>query len=333
MLALICLSCMSLVWAHSFLFVNRTPVRLGTIPWPGYDLLHIAQQQGYFKQYGLDIELIQMSSLSDLRKAYERGFIDGYTGTMAEVLEADIYGKRKSVITLITDYSNGGDILLAQPRYRKLSELKNGKIGIEWSGLGTFMLTQALKHENLAAKDFDIQRMNQDALEEGMINNKLDAIVTYEPYATRIITHIDARNLYNSSYIPEKILSLVAFSPDVLKKHKNIMPAMFKAWDKAYTYFHEHPGEALESIAKLDMCSVEQAELLTDTLHILSSAEQRTILTDAKTHDILREYADLIISPDDQGKIRNIEEYFAPEFITTHTTSHADYVPKEPAKP
>ena len=62
--------------------------RLGIIPWPGYEFLYLAQGKGFYHDEGLEVRIVEFDSLSDARRAYERGQIDALGTTVIEVLQA-----------------------------------------------------------------------------------------------------------------------------------------------------------------------------------------------------------------------------------------------------
>ena len=70
---------------------KRNTIAIGITQWPGFEYLFIAQKQGFFKQAGLNIELVELDSLAEVRRAFERGKVDGMAATLVEVLEAYKY--------------------------------------------------------------------------------------------------------------------------------------------------------------------------------------------------------------------------------------------------
>ena len=63
-----------------------TTLRVGINPWPGYEFLYLAQEKGFYRDAGLDVRLVEFSSLADTRRAYERGQINAIGTTVIEVL-------------------------------------------------------------------------------------------------------------------------------------------------------------------------------------------------------------------------------------------------------
>jgi len=99
------------------------PLRVALNPWPGYAFLFLAQEKGYFADEGVNVELVELSSLSDVRKAFERGQVDGMASSLVEVLEVSKNSNRQAVVSLMADYSNGADVILAGKRFADVVSL------------------------------------------------------------------------------------------------------------------------------------------------------------------------------------------------------------------
>jgi Integrase core domain/NMT1-like family len=91
---------------------KSTSLRVGINPWPGYEFLYLAQEKGVYREEGLEVRLVEFSSLSDARRAYERGQINAIAATVIEVLQARDNSSRSPQIVQVTDYSNGADVIL-----------------------------------------------------------------------------------------------------------------------------------------------------------------------------------------------------------------------------
>ena len=61
------------------------PLRVGINPWPGYGPLFLAADKGFFAEEGIDVELVELTSLADVRRAFERGQIDGMTSSWCAI--------------------------------------------------------------------------------------------------------------------------------------------------------------------------------------------------------------------------------------------------------
>jgi len=90
------------------------PIRIGINAWPDYEFLFMAEELGICEQERLSIKLIEISSLSDARRAYDRKQIDGMACTMIELLSARNRSFRQPILTLLADFSDGADVIITE---------------------------------------------------------------------------------------------------------------------------------------------------------------------------------------------------------------------------
>lgn len=160
---------------------HRPALRIATNPWPGYEFLHLAQMLGYYEEYGVQVKLLELASLNDARVSFERGQADGFTGTLIEVLMARQFSSRQPRIVLVTDYSNGGDLLIAKASIADLDGLREKRVGVEPGTLNLYLLQRALETQGMKLSDVQLVGMNQEAMAPAMAADELDAAVTYPP--------------------------------------------------------------------------------------------------------------------------------------------------------
>lgn len=122
----------------------KPPLRIAINPWPGYEFLYLAEQQQLFKAQGVEVQILQFDSLNDARRAYERGQADGFGGTLVEVLMAREQSPRHPQVVHVSDYSNGGDLLIARPGIDSVQQLVGRRVAVEPGTLNTLVLSRAL---------------------------------------------------------------------------------------------------------------------------------------------------------------------------------------------
>ncbi|MEY4582651.1 MAG: hypothetical protein RL701_7354 [Pseudomonadota bacterium] len=85
----------------------QPPLRIGINPWPGYELLFLAQEKSYFRDAEVDVRLVEFNSPIDERYAYERGQLDAWAATLVEVIQAGDQSEPAPQIIQVIDYSKG----------------------------------------------------------------------------------------------------------------------------------------------------------------------------------------------------------------------------------
>ena len=128
------------------------PIRIGINPWPGYEPLFLAHTQGFFEEEGVTVELVEFSSLGDVRRAFERGQVDGMASSLIEVIQANERSAREPRVFLIVDFSAGADVLVVDQSIKTLQDLKGKRIAAEAASLSMFIVAQ---RQGIGRADFE----------------------------------------------------------------------------------------------------------------------------------------------------------------------------------
>ena len=144
-------------------------VRIAINPWPGYEFLYLADQKGFFEAEGLNVELLELASLADVKRVFEQERADGMASTAIEAVQVATSSTKDITIVLVPDYSNGGDIIVARDPITKLEELKGKKVGVEIGLLGTYILSRAMETAGLKADDVIEINVEQLSAEEALM--------------------------------------------------------------------------------------------------------------------------------------------------------------------
>ena len=137
----------------SYFKPELSPIRIGINAWPGYEFLYLAKVKGLFEQDGLDVQIVEFDSLSDGRRAYQRGNIDVLACTLIEHLQILNNSDRSPRIGIVADFSNGADVAFAQPSVIEKKSIKGASVGLEIDSLGVYMLLRMLEREGLSLDD------------------------------------------------------------------------------------------------------------------------------------------------------------------------------------
>ncbi len=257
---------------------EKDKIRLGINAWPGYEFLYLASQKGFFEEQGLNIELIELSSLADCTRVFNQGRLDAMASSMIEAVKVVTSTSTELEIALVTDYSNGSDIILANPPITQVSDLKGKRVGLEFGLLGSFILEQALVNHGLTIADVDVVNVEQLAAKQQLNHHTIDAVVTYAPFANDILADNDAiSTIFSTADIPAEVIDLVVLRKGVLHRPEQWQKQFFKAWQQAIDYSQSHPDDAYAIMAARERISVEAFRAGLKGLNILTSADQQRI--------------------------------------------------------
>src|SRR5580658_5936316 len=148
----------AVIVAHGGLTLAATPppLHLGYSDWPGWVAWQVAIDKGWLKEAGVDVKF-EWFDYSASMEAFAAGKLDGDFVTNGDALVMGAGGAR-NVTVLVTDYSNGNDMIVGRPVIHTLKELKGKKIGIEIGLVEHLLLLDGLK--KLAMTQDDVTLVN-----------------------------------------------------------------------------------------------------------------------------------------------------------------------------
>ena len=259
-------------------------------PWPGYEILYLAEKLGYFKDVGANVKLVQLSSLADAQRAYISGRTEGFGSTLIESVQSQFLGGKPGKVVMVPDYSNGGDVILTNKSLTSVADLRDKRVGAELASLGLYLLHRALTQQGLSVEDVTLinteQLRGKDALDSG----KIDAFVSYPPASIDVLADDNYHVIFSSSEIPGDIIDVVTLSDEVIQRHPTLPGKLMEAWQRALDYANANPDQAFAIMAEREGVSSEDfAIVFREELKILSADEQITLF---KKPEILQQKAD-----------------------------------------
>lgn len=250
------------------------PISIGINPWPGYEFLYLADQKGFYKDEGLDVKIVEYGSLSDVRRGYERGNLDAMAVTLIEVLQAKSNSSRHPIVSLVADYSNGADIILARSDIKNIKDLKGKRVGADTTSLPVFILVRALEKAGLGIDDITLVSLEQTTMEQEYINGNIDVVVTYPPVSVRLKERKDTRTIFTSKEIPGEVMDVLAIDESVLRARPGIKDKIVRAWDRALKYAEQNTREANTIMAEREGITAEEFSQALDGLNTVSLENQ-----------------------------------------------------------
>ena len=128
-------------------------IRVGTNVWPGYEPLYLARNLEKWPEK--QIKLVEYPSASEVIRAFRNRSIEAASLTLDEVLLLRQDNIPVTVV-LVHDISAGGDVIMATPEIKKVTQLRGKKVAVESNALGAFVITRALQINGLNSSDISI---------------------------------------------------------------------------------------------------------------------------------------------------------------------------------
>lgn len=229
-------------------YSQDTTVKIGLIPWPGYEPLILAESKNLFMKNDIKVEIKRFKSTVDTIQGVRDGVVQGAALTLDEAILLNQSGSLLKVV-LVLDYSMGGDMLIGQKDIKSFQELKGKKIGCEKSVLGEFFLHRALESNNLKERDVEIIEVGAENWISAFKENSIDALVCFNPVATTLLNYEEGNLLFSSRDIPFEIIDVLVFSESFFSENKAAVIKIVKTWFDALEYMDRHFDEAVEIMA------------------------------------------------------------------------------------
>jgi len=224
----------------------QDPLRVGTNTWPGYEPAYLARDLGYFEE--AEVRLNEFDSATQTLRAFRNGTIEVAALTLDETAPLILDGIDLKIF-LVADISGGGDAILARPGIQNIADLKGHKIGVESSALGAYVVARAMEIHGVPKGEVELVYMTINESEQAFSAGSIDALVTFEPYRSRLL-RTGAVEIFSSREIPDEIVDVLVVRTEYADANPEKLTAFAQAWLKAAKFIVEQPQKAAEIISK-----------------------------------------------------------------------------------
>jgi NitT/TauT family transport system substrate-binding protein len=217
---------------------SAEPLKIGYSDWPGWVAWQVAIDKGWFKQAGVDVKF-EWFDYSASMDAFSAGKIDAVTVTNGDALVTGA-GGAKSVMILLTDYSNGNDMIIGKPGIKSLKDLKGKKVAVEVGLVEHLLLLNGLKKAGLKETDVTLVNAKTNEMPQVLASGDVAAVGAWQPIAGQAIKGLPgSKPLLTSADEPGLIYDVLTVSPASLAAHKGDWAKVVKVWDKVVSYIED----------------------------------------------------------------------------------------------
>jgi NitT/TauT family transport system substrate-binding protein len=252
------------------------PLKIGYSDWPGYTLLEVAKQKGWFKEAGVDVDLVWFDYLASI-DAYSAGKIDADCIVATDALGAGATGAKGKFIALL-DYSDGSDMIIGKPGIESVKDLKGQKVGIEIGLVEHLLLLQALKENGMTQADVTLVPTPTNNTPQTLASGQVAAIGAWYPVSSQALKQVaGSKKLFTSAQAKGLIYDVLEVNPSSLAQHKEEWAKVVKLYYKCVDYLQDPKtrDEAVKIMAA--KVGADPAEYLKNVpgTHFLTLAEAK----------------------------------------------------------
>jgi NitT/TauT family transport system substrate-binding protein len=256
--------------------VHAEPLKIGYSDWPGFTIFEVAKQKGWFKDAGVDVDLIWFDYLPSL-DAFAAGKVDAVTAVATDALVSGANGAKSKIVALL-DYSDGSDMIIGKPGIDSIKDLKDQKVGIEATLVEHLLLLEALKQNGMMQSDVEIVNTATNETPQTLASGKVAAVGAWYPVSSQALKQAPgSKKLFTSSDAKGLIYDVLAVNPVSFAQHKDDWTKIVRIFYKCVDYIKD-PATREDAIkimaARAGADLDEYAENVPGT-HFLSLAEAK----------------------------------------------------------
>jgi NitT/TauT family transport system substrate-binding protein len=217
----------------------------------------VAQHKGYFRDEGLDADIVVMTAPASLA-ALTNGDLD-YTLLTGSVIRAAIRGLPLRLVAGLM--SSSGHVFLARPEIKSIKELAGKRIGLAGFGDATHVLARIIlaKHGVDPDKDVQFVGLGSDAGRfAGLQQNLVDMVITSPPWdfeGKKLGYNVLTRAYEHVNYP----LAGLGVTQKSLQSHRVQVKALIRSFVRASRFVRENREESVKILMAWGKIKAEHA--------------------------------------------------------------------------
>jgi len=228
----------ALIFTSLSAYAAKPPLRIGYSDWPGWVAWQVGIEKGWFKQAGVDVKFEWFDYVPSM-DAFAAGKLDAVGMTNGDTLVTASTGA-KGIMFLVTDYSNGNDMIVAQHGIDSIKQLKGKKIGVEVGFVDHLLLIDALKKNGMSESDVQLVNSPTNETPQVLASGDVAAIAAWQPSSGIALKQVPgSKAIYTSKDSPGLIYDLMVASPQSLSERKADWIKVMKVWYRIVDYIND----------------------------------------------------------------------------------------------
>jgi NitT/TauT family transport system substrate-binding protein len=286
---------MALVGLASTAGMRADTIKIGYSDWPGYTVMEIAKQKGWFKDAGLDVDMVWFEYSPSI-DAFAAGKIDADMIVAGDDMVTGATGAKSKIVCLV-DYSDGSDMIIGAPGIDSIKDLKGKKVGVELTLVEHELLLQALKVNGMSQSDVTLVGTSTDKTPQTLASGQVSAIGAWYPISGQALKQVPgSKKLFTSADAKGLIFDVIAVNPASYAAHRKDWAKITAIYYKCVDYLMDpktHDDAVKIMAAKVGADPAEYAKNIPGT-HFLTIPEAKACLK--KSDDMLSIYGSMKLS-------------------------------------
>ncbi|MDQ0420753.1 ABC transporter substrate-binding protein [Rhizobium sp. CRIBSB] len=276
---------------------GKTSFKVGYTIYVGFMPMGYMKESGILKKwadkYGIEIEMLAVNDYVGSINQFIAGDLDAVGVAGMDALTMPAAGGVDTSIFLITDYSNGNDVLMSKSA-TSVADLKGQDVYLVEYSVSHYLLNRALVMNGLSGVG-EVKTINisdADIAAAYLANPDMQNAAAWKPMSADMLAgSTQSKVLFDSAQIPGEIMDVFIGNTQVLKDNPAFGKALTGAWYETLAALKAGGAEAKPvNDYMASALGTDEAGLKTQidtTFFFYTPAEAATFLTDAKTGIIM----------------------------------------------
>ncbi|KPA15365.1 aliphatic sulfonate ABC transporter substrate-binding protein [Candidatus Magnetomorum sp. HK-1] len=231
--------------------ISELPIKVCRYYWPGMYWIEIAKQKGWFKEAGLNVQLVNgnVDYYESIQNMVD-GKLDSNGFYLFDVMAFNAKGA-DLVIVINTDNTFGSEAIVAHQNIQDVKALKGKRIGVKKNTYMEYILDIVLKKNGLTLTDVVLIDISGENAPEAFVNKMVDAIITWEPLVSEAIQKGNGIKLFDTSQIYGIVPGVHVFKKKFIRERPGAVQAYVNVWYRTIEFIKLNPEEAFKIIADI----------------------------------------------------------------------------------
>lgn len=282
--------------------------------WWGDFTIIIAQEQGLFEKYGVQVKPVYYETFARAIPDLASGQIDGGLFAIGDAINVS----RHVEIKVVAVYDNGSfNTVVSIPEIALIEDLKNRRVGVQVGTTYELLISEMLKTANLSMSDVTLVNINPEDVPLSL-GQTIDAGFIYEPYTAEALAQGN-NLLLKSTDLIGLYPDVIVFRQEIVETRPDEIRAFLRAWFEAVEFRQQNPQEARQIIA--DYFDTTVNEISPDNVLEIMTREDNYVLFNPETEtrqpisQVARLNADYLVRMGVLSSSPNLDELLDPSYL------------------
>jgi NitT/TauT family transport system substrate-binding protein len=296
------------VWyaTDTYLQTKSDPIKIAVNKWPGYYLLFVAQDEGFFEKNGVDVKVILDTNYGDSQQRYIDGQVDGTCQVIADSVTQYDAGLAPMIV-YIFDYSVHGDIIISS--LDSVEKLKGKTVGVD--GINSFshlFMIKTLERHGMSENDVFFKSVPAHLIIREIEVGTIAAGHVWEPTRSEALSK-GYYSLASAAEFQYIVTDVLVFNEKTINDRPKEIHAIVKSLVEAQEFLKSNPDNALAIMAKNSQTKPETIFSGLDAIHMLDISENQKALANDEKNNL-------------HQNIKNISQFYLDRGLISSIPTH-----------